>query len=94
MGAEVSSGLDGLCTPTMVKNSGTMCCGATKDRSYEIEYEVGKSALSSFRLRVLIGFLQAGVGVIVAYQPHQPIAVEKVITGGPIDLQIPGQVRT
>ena len=45
MGAEVSSGLDGLCTPTMVKNSGTMCCGATKDRSYEIEYEVGKSAL-------------------------------------------------
>ncbi len=37
--------------------------------------------------------LQGGVGLIVAYEPGKPITVERVIVGGPADVQLSGQAR-
>jgi hypothetical protein len=35
---------------------------------------------------------KAGVGVIIMYEPSETVTIEKVIAGGPLDQQHPGQV--
>jgi hypothetical protein len=36
--------------------------------------------------------MQAGIGVIIVYEPNSEIAIEKVVVGGPADQQCPGKV--